>query len=175
MGIDIGSNAGAQNAGGHVKIGADLELRVVKFAMEVGDGQFRRAPTAAPGDAFGLELRSVQPRELALPIERVGGEVRPPCPGFISPQRGFRRLEPGIEFDPSRTGAIDQFGFRGLAPKTAFSGERHGIGQRMDPMRSEERVGGVSPTRLHRTGGQDHFAIQQVGLLLDCGEMHGQQ
>jgi len=90
-------------------------------------------------------------------------------------QRRFRRREAGIEFDCSHAEAIDQFGFHRIAPQPAFSGQWHGIGQRMDPMGSEESVSGVSPPRFCGARGENYFAIHQIRLLLDCGEMHGEQ
>src|SRR5207245_5724943 len=85
MGIEVGSNAGAQSAGGYIEIGPDLKLRVIKVGMEVGNRKFRRVPTAASSGAFRQDLGRVQLRDLEVPIAYVGRAIYPAFPRFVHP------------------------------------------------------------------------------------------
>src|SRR5581483_2363849 len=69
-----------QLASGHVKGRLEIELPLIKFRMQIGNGQIGRAPDAAKSDFLYLKLPGMDFAQAAVPIQGIRFQVGPPAP-----------------------------------------------------------------------------------------------
>ena len=83
MWIDIRRQAGAGNAGSHVKLGVGIEPALGNFRMEIGDGKIGASPLASSKNLFGGYPARVQIGDPGFPVQDVRLKIGPPAPGRI--------------------------------------------------------------------------------------------
>src|SRR5437016_5179934 len=111
---------------------------------------------------------------MTFPIESVRFEICPPSPeGGLGSKDGGGLIDRDVVGGLEKTcreiniAAASPLRLSRIATELALAGKRDWIGQCMDPMRSELRIGSSAPFSFSHPRGQSQIAAHQIGLARD--------